>query len=110
MEEEMSRDEMINNEINYYVNLLRIKGCEIAENKELDYTKHNEENIDNTIMMAYIEMFCDWASFGLKQDNPREVRSWYINEKPKMTLFPAEQEVLEDILEEYISKFPEEEE
>ena len=33
MEEEMSRDEMINNEINYYVNLLRIKACEIAENK-----------------------------------------------------------------------------
>lgn len=82
----------------------------LDENKELDYTKHNEDNIDNTIMMAYIEMFCDWASFGLKQDNPREVRSWYINEKPKMTLFPAEQEVLEDILEEYISKFPEEEE
>ena len=82
----------------------------LDENKELDYTKHNEENIDNTIMMAYIEMFCDWASFGLKQDNPREVRSWYINEKPKMTLFPAEQEVLEDILEEYINKFPEEEE
>ena len=82
----------------------------LDENKELDYTKHNEDNIDNTVMMAYIEMFCDWASFGLKQDNPREVRSWYINEKPKMTLFPAEQEVLEDILEEYISKFPEEEE
>lgn len=82
----------------------------LDENKELDYTKHNEDNIDNTIMMAYIEMFCDWASFGLKQDNPREVRSWYINEKPKMTLFPAEQEILEDILEEYISKFPEEEE
>jgi hypothetical protein len=80
----------------------------LDENKELDYTKHNEDNIDNAIMMAYIEMFCDWASFGLKQDNPREVRSWYINEKPKMTLFPAEQEVLEDILEEYISKFPEE--
>ena len=82
----------------------------LDENKELDYTKHNEENIDNAIMTAYIEMFCDWASFGLKQDNPREVRSWYINEKPKMTLFPAEQEVLEDILEEYINKFPEEEE
>lgn len=44
MEEEMSRDEMINNEINYYVNLLRIKACEIAENKELDYQIRVQEN------------------------------------------------------------------
>lgn len=82
----------------------------LDENKELDYTKHNDEEIDNNVMIAYIEMLCDWASFGLKKDDPREVRSWYISEKPKMTLFPAEQEVLEDILEEYISKFPEKEE
>ena len=81
----------------------------LDENKELDYTKHSDEEIDNNVMIAYIEMLCDWASFGLKKDDPREVRSWYISEKPKMTLFPAEQEVLEDILEEYISKFPEEE-
>lgn len=44
MEEEMSRDEMINNEINYYVNLLRIKTCEVAENKELDYQIRVQEN------------------------------------------------------------------
>ena len=81
----------------------------LDENKELDYTKHSDEEIDNNVMIAYIEMLCDWASFGLKKDDPREVREWYINEKPKMTLFPAEQEVLEDILEEYINKFPEEE-
>ena len=35
---------MINNEINYYVNLLRIKACEIAENKELDYQIRVQEN------------------------------------------------------------------
>lgn len=81
----------------------------LDENKELDYSKHSDEEIDNNVMIAYIEMLCDWASFGLKKDDPREVREWYINEKPKMTLFPAEQEVLEDILEEYINKFPEEE-
>ena len=36
-EEDMSRDEMINFEINYYVNLLRIKKAEQAVNEELDY-------------------------------------------------------------------------
>ena len=61
-------------------------------------------------MIAYIEMLCDWASFGLKQNKPREVREWYINEKPKMKVFPAEQEILEEILEEYIKNFPEKEE
>lgn len=40
----MSRDEMINNEINYYVNLLRIKSCEEAINKELDYQIRVQEN------------------------------------------------------------------
>lgn len=44
MEEEMSRDEMINNEINYYVNLLRIKVCETGENKELNYQIRVQEN------------------------------------------------------------------
>lgn len=44
MDEEMSRDEMINNEINYYVNLLRIKACETGENKELDYQIRVQEN------------------------------------------------------------------
>ncbi len=40
----MSRDEMINNEINYYVNLLRIKICEEGINKELDYQIRVQEN------------------------------------------------------------------
>lgn len=37
MSEEVSRDEMINYEINYFVNLMRIKKAEIATNPELDY-------------------------------------------------------------------------
>ena len=82
----------------------------LDDNKELDYSRHSDEEVDNDVMIAYIEMLCDWASFGLKQNKPREVRSWYINEKPKMKLFPAEQEILEDILEEYIKDFPEKEE
>lgn len=82
----------------------------LDDNGELDYSKHSDEEIDNDVMIAYIEMLCDWASFGLKQDNPMELRSWYINEKPKMKLFPAEQEQLEDILGEYLKNFKEEEE
>lgn len=42
--EEMSRDEMINNEINYFVNLLRIKEAEQGVNKELDYQIRVQEN------------------------------------------------------------------
>ena len=42
--DEMSRDEMINNEINYYVNLLRIKACEEGTNKELNYQIKVQEN------------------------------------------------------------------
>ena len=82
----------------------------LDDNGELDYSRHSDEEIDNDVMIAYIEMLCDWASFGLKQDNPAELRSWYINEKPKMKLFPAEQEQLEDILEEYLDNFRKEEE
>ena len=82
----------------------------LDDDKELDYSKHSDEEVDNDVMIAYIEMLCDWASFGLKQNKPREVREWYINEKPKMKLFPAEQEILEEILEEYIKNFPEKEE
>ena len=37
MREEMSRDEMINYEINYFVNLIRIKSAETAINPELEY-------------------------------------------------------------------------
>ena len=36
--------EMINNEINYYVNLLRIKNAETAVNTELDYQLKVQEN------------------------------------------------------------------
>lgn len=42
--EEMSRDEMINNEINYFVNLLRIEEAEQGVNKELDYQIRVQEN------------------------------------------------------------------
>ncbi len=40
----MGRDEMINNEINYYVNLLRIKDAEQGTNKELDYQIKVQQN------------------------------------------------------------------
>ena len=40
----MNQYEMINNEINYYVNLLRIKNAETAVNKELDYQLKVQEN------------------------------------------------------------------
>ena len=50
-------------------------------------------------------MLCDWASFGFKKNNPKEVREWYINNKPIMKLYPKEQEVLEDILKEYCDLF-----
>ena len=42
--DEMSRDEMINFEINYYVNLLRIQAAEQGINKELDYQIKVQEN------------------------------------------------------------------
>lgn len=44
MFEEMNQYEMINNEINYYVNLLRIKAAETAVNTELDYQLKVQEN------------------------------------------------------------------
>ena len=44
MFEEMNQYEMINNEINYYVNLLRIKNAETAVNTELDYQLKVQEN------------------------------------------------------------------
>lgn len=36
--------EMINNEINFYVNLLRIKAAETGTNSELDYQLKVQEN------------------------------------------------------------------
>ena len=44
MSEEMSRDEMINFEINYYVNLMRLKKAETATNQELDYQLKVQKN------------------------------------------------------------------
>ena len=43
-DDEMSRDEMINFEINYFVNLLRIQAAEQGINKELDYQIKVQEN------------------------------------------------------------------
>ncbi len=40
----MSKDEMISYEINYYVNLLRIKDVEQGVNKELDYQIKVQKN------------------------------------------------------------------
>ncbi len=40
----MNQAEMMNNEINYYVNLLRIKEAEQSINKELDYQIKVQEN------------------------------------------------------------------
>lgn len=75
----------------------------LDEEGNLDYNKHSEDTIDKDIMIAYIEMLCDWASFGIKKEDPKETRAWYISNKPKIKLFPAEQEQLEDILETYIN-------
>ena len=80
----------------------------LDEDGDLDELKHNDEEIDNDIMIAYIEMLCDWCSFGLKQDNPKEVRDWYISHKPTMILFPKEQEIIEDLLKEYCDLFNDE--
>lgn len=82
----------------------------LTKDGELDESKHSSDDIDEDIMVAYIEMLCDWASFGLKNNNPRELRSWYISHKPTMTLWPKEQEVLEELIKKYIDKFPEENE
>ena len=42
--EELSRDEMINFEINYYVNLIRIKSAETGSNAELEYQLKVQKN------------------------------------------------------------------
>ncbi|MBP3664490.1 MAG: hypothetical protein J6J03_04940 [Tyzzerella sp.] len=44
MFDEMNQLEMINNEINFYVNLLRIKAAETGTNLELDYQLKVQEN------------------------------------------------------------------
>lgn len=80
----------------------------LDEDGDLDELKHNDEEIDNDVMIAYIEMLCDWCSFGLKQNNPKEVRDWYISHKPTMTLFTKEQEITEELLKEYCDLFEEE--
>lgn len=42
--DELSRDEMLNFEINYYTNLLRIKKCETGDNEELNNQIKVQEN------------------------------------------------------------------
>ena len=44
MIENMNQYEMLNNEINYYVNLIRIKKAETGTNEELDYQLRVQEN------------------------------------------------------------------
>lgn len=44
MREELNSYEMINFEINYYVNLLRIKKAEMSVNSELDYQIKVQKN------------------------------------------------------------------
>ena len=48
--DEMSGDEMINFEINYFVNLLRIQAAEQGINKELDYQIKVQENAYNIMI------------------------------------------------------------
>ena len=72
---------------------------------EPDYTRHSEEQIDEPIMIAYIEMLCDWASFSIKKNNPNELREWYISNKPTMKLYQAEQQQIEDLLNEFVENY-----
>lgn len=44
MREDLNSFEMINSEIDYYVNLVRIKKAEKAENPELDYQLKVQKN------------------------------------------------------------------
>ena len=44
MREDLNSFELINSEIDYYVNLLRIKKAEKAENIELDYQLKVQKN------------------------------------------------------------------
>ena len=44
MFDDLNQLEMINNEINFYVNLLRIKAAETGTNSELDYQLKVQEN------------------------------------------------------------------
>ena len=47
--EEMNQYEMINFEINYYVNLMRIKKAEKGVNEELDYQLKVQKNKLSTL-------------------------------------------------------------
>ena len=44
MNDIMTKDELICMEINYYVNLIRIKKCQEGINKELDYQLKVQKN------------------------------------------------------------------
>jgi adenosyl cobinamide kinase/adenosyl cobinamide phosphate guanylyltransferase len=69
---------------------------------DLDADKMSGERIDNNVMMAYIEMLCDWIAMSMKfGDKPDE---WYKSNKENMNLSRNEQKELEKILKEYTSK------
>lgn len=69
---------------------------------DLDATKHNDERIDNDVMVAYIEMLCDWGAMSIKFGNRPD--EWYKSNKDNMTLWTNEQKELEKILKEYCKK------
>lgn len=77
----------------------------LDEDGEPDYFKHSDDQIDNNIMIAYIEMLCDWASFSIKKNDPNELREWYISHKPTMKLYQAEQQQIEDLLNEFVENY-----
>lgn len=49
MEEDLTREEMLKYEIDYFVNLIRIKQCETRINKELDYQIKVQRNKLSTL-------------------------------------------------------------
>ena len=49
MEDDMTREEMLNFEINYFVNLMRIKKAEKSTNEELEYQIKVQKNKLSTL-------------------------------------------------------------
>lgn len=77
----------------------------LCSDGDLDATKHNDEKIDNDVMVAYIEMVCDWAAMSMKFNN--KIDEWYDSNKENMTLWKNEQKELEKIMKEYCKKIEE---
>lgn len=50
------------------------------------------------------EMVLDWWSFGWSKDNPKEIFSWYSDNKDKMILSEKTRELVEDLLHKIKSK------